>query len=128
MQKCLLIFAVISFGFVKFIEPADFYEMTSEYNQYLLIDVRVWNDYQINRIPDAVWGGDLLHLNNLVSNLDVNTPLFIYCDYGDRTRVVAKILKKKGFKKIYQLNGGLSSWINQNFPLDTTCVSDSIKS
>jgi hydroxyacylglutathione hydrolase len=113
---------------VKFIEPADFYQMMSESNQYLLIDVRIWNDYQSNRIADAVWGGDLLHLNKLVNNTDVNTPLLIYCDYGDRTKVVAKILKKKGFKNIYQLNGGLSSWINQNFPLDTTCVSDSIKS
>jgi len=128
MQKCLLIFAVISFGFVKLIEPTDFYKMTSESDQYLLIDVRIWSDYEINRIPDAVWGGDLLHLNNLIHNLDVNTPLLIYCDYGDRTRVVAKILRKKGFKKIYELNGGLSSWIDQNFPLDTTCVSDSIKS
>ena len=41
--------------------------------------------------------------------LDKNKPVMVYCAAGGRSASAAKDLKKAGFKKVYDLEGGFDS-------------------
>jgi rhodanese-related sulfurtransferase len=42
--------------------------------------------------------------------LNKNKPVLVYCAAGGRSASAAKDLKKAGFKKVYDLEGGYDSW------------------
>lgn len=46
-----------------------------------------------------------------IEKLDKSIPVFIYCRSGGRSSEAATILKEKGFSKVYNLEGGISAWI-----------------
>lgn len=50
-----------------------------------------------------------------VDKLDKNTPVYIYCKAGGRSSSAADILKEKGFAKVYNLDGGITSWQENGF-------------
>lgn len=56
-------------------------------------------------------------LSKLKSEID--KPIILYCSHSQRSRRVGRTLIEKGFKHVYNLNGGMS-WMNQadtnNFP------------
>lgn len=45
-----------------------------------------------------------------IEQLDKSKPVVLYCKSGGRSAKCAKILKEAGFKKIYDLKGGVSKW------------------
>lgn len=47
-----------------------------------------------------------------VEQLDKQSPVFVYCKKGGRSASAAETLKEKGFKKVYNLDGGISAWID----------------
>lgn len=42
--------------------------------------------------------------------MDKNIPVFIYCRSGGRSGKAAKKMKEKGFKSVYNLEGGIIAW------------------
>jgi len=41
---------------------------------------------------------------------DKNTPIAVYCRSGHMSSIAAEQLKKMGYKKIYDLKGGMNAW------------------
>ncbi len=127
MHKWILIFSFFILSFVKGIDPHDFYLSIIELDEVIILDVRLWEDYASDRIINSIWAGEMSELEKVVENIDKNRSIFLYCDYDDRSSVVSKILKKKGFKRIFKLEGGLMDWKNMGFPVDTITFADSLK-
>jgi rhodanese-related sulfurtransferase len=50
-----------------------------------------------------------------VDKLDKNIPVYVYCRSGGRSSSAADLLKDKGFTKIYNLDGGITSWKENGF-------------
>lgn len=50
-----------------------------------------------------------------IEKLDKTTPVYLYCRSGGRSANAADILKEKGFTKVYNLDGGITSWQNNGF-------------
>ncbi|SHG50761.1 rhodanese-like domain-containing protein [Winogradskyella jejuensis] len=76
-----------------------------------LVDVRTSSEYEQIHIKDA----QNIDFNSPtfdddVERLDKNKPVVLYCKGGSRSAKCAKKLKAAGFKKIYELEGGLSKW------------------
>ena len=44
------------------------------------------------------------------AGLDKDKPVYVYCKKGGRSAQAAEILKDMGFKKIYDLKGGIVLW------------------
>ena len=53
---------------------------------------------------------------NKFGGLSKETPIFVYCAAGKRSAKAAEILEEKGFKKVYQLKGGLNAWKEAKLP------------
>jgi len=87
-------------------------------SNYLLLDVRSPGEYadtsthtamNIGRIKGAVnitIDSVPAHLEELKKYAD--QPVFIYCSHSQRSRRVSKLLAENGFKKVYNINGGMS--------------------
>ena len=75
----------------------------------LLIDVRDPAEYQKFHLPSALLI-PVYQLGELVPRIipDVNTPLFLYCDHGTKSRAAAIQLTDMGYRRVYDA-GGLGS-------------------
>ena len=51
---------------------------------------------------------------NKIEKLDKDKPICVYCKKGGRSAKAAKRLKEIGFKKIYDLEGGITNWEDTN--------------
>jgi rhodanese-related sulfurtransferase/rubrerythrin len=80
-----------------------------EEGTYTILDVRQPSEYEEAHIP----GATLIPLPNLhdsLNELDPEKPTIAYCAIGGRSRVAAQLLSGLGFKKIYNLKGGIKAW------------------
>lgn len=58
-------------------------------------------------------GSNLIPLGELafrVSELDPEQPVAGICQSGSRSQPAAALLAQKGFKKVYNVRGGMSAW------------------
>ena len=68
----------------------------------VLIDVREKEDYDKGHIPGAVYA-DLRTIRFLHYGLE--TPLFLYCYRGNRSRYAVSILKEAGYTNVTNIGG-----------------------
>ncbi len=79
-------------------------------NLYIL-DVREPHEYQICNI-----GGHLIPLGDLsrrVNELDSAREIVAHCRSGKRSAEAAEFLRKAGFKKLWNLKGGILAWSDE---------------
>lgn len=77
-----------------------------------LIDVRTPGEYADKHIPNS----KNLNVNDAtfeksLDQLDKNKPIYIYCLSGGRSANASNMALKKGFKEVYNLEGGITAWI-----------------
>ena len=76
-----------------------------------LIDVRTPREYDGEHIKGAVnvdWFQPF-KFKRSIRKLNKAQPVYIYCRSGNRSQKAAKELSRIGFKKIYDLQGGINS-------------------
>jgi len=105
----------------KNISADDFYIQINTHDAFL-IDVRLFKEYRKNRIKGALPAANKESLLSLCEKLDKNTPVYVYCEDGDRSRTAARILcREVGFKHVYNLQGGLREW-GKKYTLENTRI------
>lgn len=76
-----------------------------------ILDVRTAEECAEGIIGDAinmdVNGSDF---EKQIESLDKNKPVYVYCRSGKRGTTAMNIMNEKGFKKIYNLEGGILAW------------------
>lgn len=76
-----------------------------------ILDVRTPEEWAEGTLKDAVkmnYQGE--SFESEIESLDKNAPVYVYCKRGGRSSSAADILKEKGFTKVYNLDGGITSW------------------
>ncbi len=87
-------------------------------NAPTIIDVREPDEYQYARLPGAVLkplGG----IHQWAPELDKGQEYVLQCHTGARSWQAAYMLERMGFKKVYNLNGGIDAWslhVDPNVP------------
>lgn len=72
----------------------------------VVIDVRTVEEYREGHYRFAQnldWSGGVFQNN--IEKLDKNKIYYLYCGSGGRSEQAAQFMKKKGFKKVYNLGG-----------------------
>jgi rhodanese-related sulfurtransferase len=105
---------------VKYInlEPYDFHLNYLRDDTAMLIDVREFFEYKRSRIKDAVLISSSGNLDFAADTLDKNLALFLYCTTDYRSLRVAAKFAEKGFRKVYNLEGGIKAWRKDGFPME----------
>jgi thioredoxin len=88
-----------------------------ENNDVTVLDVRTPEEYKMKHIEDAV-NIDIYRndFESAISGLDKSKPVYVYCKSGGRSGDASAILQREGFE-VYNLEGGLMAWENQNLEL-----------
>lgn len=76
-----------------------------------LVDVRTVKEFNENYIEGAE---NIVFDDNFdqkLEELQKDKPVIVYCRSGRRSAKCADILAQRGFKKIYDLKGGITQWM-----------------
>ncbi len=90
--------------------------------EFVLVDVREQNEYEIVSIPGSVLipKGDIIS-GEALSSLPIDKPLILHCKSGARSAEALAVLHKAGFGDAVHVGGGVLAWIKQVDPnLPTT--------
>ena len=77
-----------------------------------LLDVRSLEEYENEHIPNST----LLDINyprefmEKLQSMDKNKSYFVYCRSGNRSSKACLIMNNMGFKKTFNLLGGILEW------------------
>jgi rhodanese-related sulfurtransferase len=112
MKKYLFILLLIACAAQKkesVLSPKEFDAKYKSTPNAILLDVRTPEELESGRIASAkniVWD------DAFATKLDTlpHQPLFVYCGSGIRSAKAAKVLKEKGYKEVYELEGGMKAW------------------
>ncbi len=84
---------------------------------FVLVDVREPNEYEINQIPGSVLipKGEFLN-GNALGELSQTTPVVLHCKSGVRSAEALAVLKGAGYSDAVHVGGGVVAWVNQIDP------------
>ena len=84
---------------------------------FVLVDVREPNEYEINRIPGSVLipKGEFLN-GNALGELPSDKQVVLHCKSGVRSAEALAVLKGAGFDDSVHVGGGVVAWVNQVDP------------
>lgn len=84
---------------------------------FVLVDVREPNEYEINQIPGSVLIPKNEFLNgNALEQLPQDKQVVLHCKSGARSAEVLAVLKGAGFSDAVHVGGGVVAWVNQIDP------------
>lgn len=84
----------------------------------VVLDVRGDTEYRQGHILNSVHIPQN-YLNDQIQKLDKHRdrPIITACKTGNESARVGATLQKRGFAKVYSLNGGITAWEAANLPL-----------
>lgn len=128
-MKKLLMFLLLSYSLFAEFKAIDAQTLIKMQKQGIpVIDIRTPQEWKERGIIPAAYkimfftpsgGADvpnfMFELGHLVKNK--NQPFIIYCAHANRTKQLGKWLSDKlGFKKVYELKGGIEyGWIDKKY-------------
>ena len=100
------------------VEPNEFRKVILEQKDIQIVDVRTLKEYQSGYIENALhidfYGEDF---QKSILKLDKDKPIAVYCAVGGRSSSTAQLLRNQGFKKVYDLKGGLFAWSRKGYKI-----------
>ena len=79
----------------------------------LVVDVRTAEEYDEGHLP----GARRVQLDEIAAAIDAgefpapaDAPLLVYCRAGSRSAQAAALLSERGFRRVYDLEGGIMAW------------------
>ena len=81
-----------------------------------ILDVRTKVEFETGHIENAInidWNA--ANFDNKINIFDKTKPIFVNCQLGGRSKKAANKLVLLGFNTIYELDGGIASWIANDF-------------
>ncbi|NJN41250.1 MAG: rhodanese-like domain-containing protein [Flammeovirgaceae bacterium] len=100
------------------IDSETFLKFRQDKKELLLVDVRTPEEFKSGRISGSsnvdVKQSDF---ESQIQKLDKNKPVVVYCLAGTRSDRAMQIMKKNGFKEVYNLKGGIETWKKEGRPV-----------
>lgn len=99
---------------VKQLAPSELKQKLDAQEPLWLIDVRTPDEHRTARIQGAKLLDD--GLKDQLLALPKDTPLVFQCHHGGRSQAAAQFFVQQGFRKVYNLAGGIDAWSTQVDP------------
>ncbi len=99
------------------LKAAEFKQKMEAEKSKTLLDVRTPQEYSEGHLADAInidWNGG--NFDAEIAKLDKSKPVYIYCLAGSRSASAAAVMRKSGFKQVYEMKGGILKWRAEGLP------------
>jgi thioredoxin 1 len=131
LKYCLILATIISIFLTPLqgsgqekkdvLSPDEFETEINELPDEQIVDVRTEEEFSKAHIEDAFnININAPEFDQQVGALDKAKPVMVYCLSGARSAKAAEFMKKKGFRKIYVLKGGMLQWNASEKPVIAT--------
>ncbi len=93
------------------LSPEEFEKSLTKKNIQLL-DVRTAGEFKAGHIKNALqadWTQNKQFIER-IQYVDKDKPVYVYCLVGARSAAAADWMRKNGFSKVIELNGGINAW------------------
>ncbi len=100
------------------ISVSDLKQKLDQREQFILLDVRTPAEYTND---GHIAGSQLLPLQELASKastLPKDQPIVCFCRSGNRSADACEQLRKMGFTKLTNVNGGITAWAQAGYPIE----------
>jgi rhodanese-related sulfurtransferase len=97
--------------------PEEFQKKFIQETDPLLLDVREFFEFRKSRIKGAINIPTSKGFETASDTISKDSPLFIYCYSGGRSKKAAIFFYDKGFRKLYDLKGGITRWKKEGLPV-----------
>lgn len=102
---------------VKNISPKQAKELLEKEKDVYILDVRTEKEYDEVHLK----GAHLIPIQKLEENIQKipkDKKVIIHCAKGKRSEKAYDILKDKGLKELYHLEGGIRKWQEEGYPVE----------
>lgn len=83
----------------------------------LFLDARAEEEYNVSRIPGALWVGYREFELAALDSIPRDRPVIVYCSVGYRSEQITRKLLRAGYTDASNLYGGIFEWVNQGHPV-----------
>lgn len=130
-MRILLFFTLCSINFIsllaqdvtedksQLLTPEEFYLGIKSANVPMIIDARTWKEYRKDRIQGARLTESSIGLKSVVDSVDLEQPIFVYCDDNQRSTAACSFLRDWGYLNVSELAGGMNAWKLASYEIDT---------
>jgi rhodanese-related sulfurtransferase len=88
-------------------------QLSISIEKYIILDAREPKEYNVSHLSYAKYiGYDKIDFT-VVRDVPKSQPIVVYCSIGYRSEKITEKLMAKGYKKVYNLYGGIFEWKNQ---------------
>jgi len=103
------------------VDATEFFNLSEDTNNKLL-DIRTPEEFMAGHLKNAVnidyYASDF---QNKLGKLDKAQTYLVYCRSGSRSSTAVQMMKTLGFKRVYELEGGINSWGAIELPICVNC-------
>lgn len=91
------------------ISPSSAKSLISQDANVQFIDVREPHERLVRSIPGTLHI-PLADLSRRLHVLDPDKPVIVHCKSGVRSAMACELLRRLGFREVYNLRGGIDAW------------------
>ena len=88
-------------------------EESTQAKRPLLLDVREKEEYAVSHLEGALLATSEKEALQALEGIAPDQPVVLYCSVGYRSSELAVFLQKRGFEKVYNLEGSIFAWANE---------------
>ncbi|GAB63783.1 MAG: rhodanese-like domain-containing protein [Candidatus Jettenia sp.] len=102
---------------VKNITPKQAKELIDHEKDIFILDVRTEEEYDKVHLKSA----NLIPIQELEQNIEripKDKQVIVHCAAGVRSAKACKLLKDKGLKELYNMEGGINKWQEEGYPVE----------
>lgn len=87
-------------------------------SELILLDAREWEEYSVSHIPQARFIGYDEPSMTVLSDVEKDKEIIVYCSIGYRSEKIAERLKEMGYQNVTNLYGSIFEWVNQGHQIE----------
>ena len=101
------------------LDATEFKSAIKKKNNIVVVDVRTPEEFEVSHIKGSInFDYKSENFRDEISGLDKSKKYYIYCRSGRRSANSRVIMNDMGFKKVYDLKGGIIAWEGMNYPTE----------
>jgi rhodanese-related sulfurtransferase len=89
-------------------------ELKESYDDYIILDTRRLEEYEVSHLPGAIWVGEELDAQ-LMTNIPEDAAIVVYCTIGVRSEEFGTNMTEMGYKNVKNLYGSIFLWKDSGF-------------
>lgn len=93
-------------------------EASQNADEYIFLDARELEEYQVSHIPDARYIGYKNFSADSMEGINLDDNIIVYCSVGYRSEKIGEKLLKLGYSNVRNLYGSIFEWINCDLPVE----------